>query len=50
MFGTEMKTNGMKLVAMVMIMAMVIAGAAVVLSGNGVDATAQEQSFIKAEN
>ena len=45
-----MKTNGMKLVAMVMIMAMVIAGAAVVLSGNGVDATAQEQSFIKAEN
>ena len=47
MFGTEMKTNGMKLVAMVMIMAMVIAGAAVVLSGNGVDATPKDQSFIE---
>ena len=41
------KTNGMKLVAMVMIMAMFVAGAAVVFSNNGVDATSQEQSFIK---
>ena len=41
-----MKTNGMKLVAMVMIMAMIVAGAAVVLSDNGVDATPKEQSFI----
>ena len=40
------KTNGMKLVAMVMIMAMIVAGAAVVLSDNGVDATAKNQSFI----
>ena len=46
MFGTEMKTNGMKLVAMVMIMAMIVAGAAVVLSDNGVDATSKDQSFI----
>ena len=40
------KTNGMKLVAMVMIMAMIVAGAAVVLSDNGVDATSKDQSFI----
>ena len=48
MFGTEMKTNGMKLVAMVMIMAMIVAGAAVVLSDNGVDATPKDQSFIQS--
>ncbi len=47
MFGTEMKTNGMKLVAMIMIMAMIVAGAAVVLSDNGVDATSKDQSFIE---
>ena len=49
MFGNASKTNGMKLVAMVMIMAMVVAGAAVVFSDNGVSATTQNQDFIQKE-
>ena len=49
MFGNVSKTNGMKLVAMVMIMAMVVAGAAVVFSDNGVSATTQNQDFIQKE-
>ncbi len=49
MFGNASKTNGMKLVAMVMIMAMVVAGAAVVFSDNGVSATTQNQDFIQNE-